>query len=81
VNLAARLTRRARPGEALVTEAVKTAARTLDGEARWEELGQVNLKGLAHPPKTWRLRLGRARTTPAKRTKVSASRKKPARSR
>jgi class 3 adenylate cyclase len=80
VNLAARLTRRARPGEALVTEAVRSGARKLDGEARWEELGQVNLKGLANPPKTWRLRLG-ARRLPAKGSKVSASRKKRARSR
>ena len=81
VNLAARLTRRARAGEALVTDAVRNSARKLDGEARWEELGQVNLKGLANPPKTWRLRLGRARRAPVKGTKVSASRKKPARSR
>jgi class 3 adenylate cyclase len=80
VNLAALLTPRARPGEALVTDAVKTAVRKLDGEAHWEERGQVSLKGLAHPPKTWRLRLGRAHRAPAKR-RVSASRKKPARSR
>jgi adenylate cyclase len=76
VNLAARLTRRARPGEALVTEAVQTSLKKLDGEARWEKLGQVALKGLANQPKAWRLRLGRARRKP----KASASRRSPARS-
>jgi class 3 adenylate cyclase len=80
VNLAARLTPRARPGEALVTDAVKSAARNPGGEVRWEARGQVNLKGLANPPKTWRLKLGRAHHPRAK-PKVSASRKKPARSR
>jgi adenylate cyclase len=77
VNLAARLTRRARPGEALVTEAVQASLKNLDGEARWEKLGAVALKGLANSPKAWRLRLGRARKKP----KASASRRKPARSR
>jgi len=77
VNLAARLTRRARPGEALVTEAVQASLKKLDGEARWEKLGQVALKGMSNPPKAWRLRLGRARRRP----KASASRRKPARSR
>src|SRR5439155_15563801 len=43
VNLAARLTRRARPGEGLVTDAVKRAGQSLDGDARWEERGQVSL--------------------------------------
>jgi len=80
VNLAARLTPRARPGEALVTDAVKIAVRKPDGEARWEERGQVSLKGLANPPKTWRLKLGRAQRAQVK-PKASASRKKPARSR
>ena len=77
VNLAARLTRRARPGEALVTEAVHVSLKEIDGEAHWEELGEVALKGLSSPPQTWRLRLGRARRKP----KASASRRKPARSR
>jgi len=77
VNLAARLTRRARPGEALVTEAVQASLKDLDGEARWEKLGTVALKGLANSPKAWRLRLGRARKKP----NASASRRKPARSR
>ncbi|HJT37759.1 MAG TPA: adenylate/guanylate cyclase domain-containing protein [Actinomycetota bacterium] len=75
VNLAARLTRRARPGEALVTDAVQASAKKLDVEAHWERLGAVQLKGMANPPKTWRLRVGRARA------KVSAARKRPARSR
>jgi len=77
VNLAARLTRRARPGEALVTEAVRASLKNIDGEARWEKLGAVALKGLKNSPKAWRLRLGRARKKP----KASASRRKPARSR
>ncbi|TML81396.1 MAG: adenylate/guanylate cyclase domain-containing protein [Actinobacteria bacterium] len=77
VNLAARLTRRARPGEALVTEAVQASLKKLDGEARWEKLGEVALKGMATPPKAWRLRVGRARRKP----KASASRRTPARSR
>jgi class 3 adenylate cyclase len=77
VNLAARLTRRARSGEALVTEAVYASSKTLDGEARWEKLGAVQLKGMANAPKAWRLRIARARP---KRI-ASASRKKPARSR
>jgi class 3 adenylate cyclase len=77
VNLAARLTRRARPGEALVTDAVHASLKKLDGDARWEKLGEVALKGLANAPKTWRLRLERARKKP----KASASRRKPARSR
>jgi len=61
VNLAARLTRRARPGEALVTDAVHRAVRQLEGNARWEALGQVSLKGIQKPPKTWRLRIGRTK--------------------
>jgi class 3 adenylate cyclase len=77
VNLAARLTRRARPGEALVTDAVHAALKTIDGDARWEKLGEVPLKGMVNPPTTWRLRLGRARRKP----KASASRKKSARTR
>jgi class 3 adenylate cyclase len=77
VNLAARLTRRARPGEALVTEAVQASLKNLDGDARWEKLGAVALKGLANSPKAWRLRLGRVRKKP----KASASRRTPARSR
>jgi class 3 adenylate cyclase len=80
VNLAARLTPRARPGEALVTDTVRNAARKPDGEARWVNRGPVNLKGLENSPKTWRLQPGRAHRARPK-SKVSASRKKPARSR
>jgi class 3 adenylate cyclase len=76
VNLAARLTRRARAGEALVTDAVHQAAKTLDGDtATWERRGEVKVKGLSKPPKTWRLRIS------SRRAKVSASRKTPTRSR
>jgi adenylate cyclase len=78
VNIAARLTRRARPGEALVTESVKRAVRNLDGDARWERLGQVPLKGMKNPPRTWRLVLSRARK---KTAAASVSRGKKARRR
>ncbi|MGZ4129174.1 MAG: adenylate/guanylate cyclase domain-containing protein [Actinomycetota bacterium] len=74
VNLAARLTRRARPGEALVTDAVKRAVKQIDGEVQWVELGAVPLKGLQNPPRTWRLRLPRAR-----RAKPSSALRKKAR--
>ncbi len=55
VNLAARLVKRARPGEALVTEAVhKSAGEAPDGTV-WRERGRPALKGVAKPPRTWRL--------------------------
>lgn len=54
VNLAARLVKRARPGEALVTEAVHKAGGTPDGTV-WRERGRPALKGVAKPPRTWRL--------------------------
>ena len=55
VNLAARLVKRARPGEALVTEAVhKAAGKAPDGTA-WRERGRPALKGVAKPPRTYRL--------------------------
>jgi adenylate cyclase len=78
VNIAARLTRRAPPGEALVTEAVKRSAHKLDGDAHWERLGKLPLKGMKNPPQTWRLRLARARK---KTAAASASRGKRARRR
>jgi class 3 adenylate cyclase len=61
VNLAARLTKRARPGEALTTDAVRRASRRLDGQAQWVERGPVTLKGLRSPLRTWRLRVVKAR--------------------
>lgn len=75
VNLAARLTRRARAGEALVTDQVHQTLKKLDGDAYWERRGEVKVKGVADPPKTWRLRVS------PRRAKVSASRRTPARSR
>jgi adenylate cyclase len=54
VNVAARLVKRARPGEALVTDAVHRAAGKPDGTA-WRERGRPALKGVANPPRAWRL--------------------------
>lgn len=54
VNVAARLVKRARPGEALVTEAVQRASGKPRG-AVWRERGRPALKGVARPPQTWRL--------------------------
>lgn len=58
VNLAARLVKRARRGEALVTEAVFRTAGAVDGVA-WRERGRPALKGVTKPPRTWRLLLER----------------------
>jgi adenylate cyclase len=55
VNVAARLVKRARPGEALVTDAVRRAAGDWDG-AVWRQGGRPTLKGVQRPPRTWRLR-------------------------
>jgi len=54
VNVAARLVKRARPGEALVTEAVHRGAGKPDGTV-WRARGRPALKGVAKPPATWRL--------------------------
>jgi adenylate cyclase len=53
VNVASRLTGRARPGAVLVTEEVHTAAE--DG-FDWSEAGEKKLKGLQKPIKTYRPR-------------------------
>lgn len=55
VNLAARLVKRARPGEALVTEAVRKAAGNAPDGTVWRERGRPALKGVAKPPRTYRL--------------------------
>lgn len=60
VNLAARLVKRARPGEALVTDAVYKAARDTEGVV-WRERGRPALKGVKKPPATWRLSMARSR--------------------
>jgi len=60
VNLAARLVKRARPGEALVTDAVYKAAKDTDGVV-WRERGRPALKGVKKPPATWRLSVARSR--------------------
>ncbi|MGH2794334.1 MAG: adenylate/guanylate cyclase domain-containing protein [Actinomycetota bacterium] len=60
VNVAARLVKRARAGEALVTDAVYKAARDVEG-AVWRERGRPALKGVTKPPATWRLGVPRAR--------------------
>jgi class 3 adenylate cyclase len=54
VNVAARLVKRARPGEALVTEAVHRSAGKPDGTV-WRERGRPALKGVTKPPATYRL--------------------------
>jgi adenylate cyclase len=53
VNVASRLTARARPASVLVTEAVRDAAG--DGY-RWSAAGEKRLKGLPAPVKTYRAR-------------------------
>ena len=53
VNLAARLTDAARPGEILVSDAVR---RTLVDRLDCEETGALAVKGLADPVLAWRLR-------------------------
>ena len=54
VNLASRLTARARPGSVLTTEEVRDAAPE-DGYA-WSSAGPKRLKGIAEPVKTYRVR-------------------------
>ena len=54
VNVAARLVKRCRAGEALVTDAVQRAAGDADGIV-WRERGRPALKGVTKPPRTWRL--------------------------
>jgi adenylate cyclase len=67
VNVAARLVKRARPGEALVTDAVRRGAGELE-DAVWHERGRPTLKGVQKPPETWRLRAAPSR--PAAKTKA-----------
>ena len=71
VNLAARLVKRARSGEALVTDTVHRAAGDADGVV-WRERGRPALKGVAKPPRTWRL--AAAGTRGAKKARVTRSR-------
>jgi adenylate cyclase len=53
VNVASRLTARARPGSVLTTEEVRDAAR--DGFS-WSSAGPKRLKGISEPVKTFRVR-------------------------
>ena len=53
VNVASRLTARARPGSVLTTEEVRDAAQ--DGFA-WSSAGPKRLKGISEPVKTYRVR-------------------------
>jgi adenylate cyclase len=59
VNLASRLTTRARPASVLATAAVRDAVG--DGPFQWSEAGDKRLKGLSAPVRTFRVR----RTTAA----------------
>ena len=52
VNVASRLTARARPGAVLVTEPVREAAPRFD----WSVAGEKKLKGLQKPVRTFRPR-------------------------
>jgi adenylate cyclase len=54
VNVAARLTARARPSSLLATEAVRELAG--DGEFSWTEAGRKRIKGLKQPIPVWRCR-------------------------
>lgn len=54
VNVAARLVKRSRPGEALVTDAVRKGVDQPEGTV-WRERGRPALKGVQNPPRTWRL--------------------------
>jgi len=71
VNLAARLVKRARPGEALVTDAVHKSGGTPEGTV-WRERGRPALKGVAKPPSTWRL-LAAKPASAAQRKKTAAA--------
>ncbi len=73
VNLAARLVKRARPGEALVTEAVHKTGGTPEG-MMWRERGKPALKGVAKPPTTWRLLAAKPKASAAERKKTAAAR-------
>ena len=53
VNVASRLTERARPASVLTTEAVRDAT---DGGFEWSYAGEKKLKGLSAPLKTYRAR-------------------------
>jgi adenylate cyclase len=47
VNLAARIAEYARPGEVLVSEAVRTAAASREQGIRFVDIGEVDLKGVS----------------------------------
>ena len=69
VNLAARLTDAARPGEILVSDAVR---RTLVERLDCEETGALAVKGFAEPVLAWRLReCPRRRPRPADRSSAA----------
>jgi class 3 adenylate cyclase len=70
VYVAARLVKRARPGEALVTDAVHRSGGTPEGTV-WRERGRPALKGVAKPPGTWRLLA--AKNTPVKKKTAAAA--------
>jgi adenylate cyclase len=53
VNVASRLTTRARPSSVLATEAVRDVA---DGDFQWSFAGEKRLKGLSSPVRTYRAR-------------------------
>ena len=58
VNLATRLTKLSRPGEALAAETVKDFVGDVTG-AIWRSRGQTRVRGLTSRPRAWRLSLAR----------------------
>jgi adenylate cyclase len=72
VNVAARLVKRARPGEALVTDAVHKSGGSPEGIV-WRERGRPALKGVAKPPSTWRLIAAKPASDASKKKTAAAA--------
>ena len=52
MNIAARIAAASAPGEALVSETVRSLARTSAG-VRFEDRGEQSLKGVGEPVRVW----------------------------
>jgi non-specific serine/threonine protein kinase len=63
INVAARLCAQAGPGEVLASEAVIHLARRVEGLA-YQERGELTLKGLPRPVRTWIVRAGSGEIEP-----------------
>lgn len=64
VNLASRLSSRAQAGEVLISDRVQTLAGSL---IRSESVGEIQVKGIAHPVQVWRV-LGTREDSPTRST-------------